>query len=92
MAERRSQRKRRGEREWAEILRRYESSGVGQRAFCAREGVAPSSLQRWRARQGKSSSRRFIDLTPPTSSLRTDDQSWSLELSLPSGVTIRLRG
>jgi hypothetical protein len=86
-----SRRVRRTEKEWTEILRRFESSGEGSRRFCRREGVALSSLQRWRQRLGTTSAARFVELVPgaPGEALAG---SWSLEVSLPQGVSLRFRG
>jgi len=37
---------------WREILGRFEESGLGAPAFCARERVSVPSLRRWQARLG----------------------------------------
>jgi hypothetical protein len=75
--------------EWAEIFRRFKSSGLSQREFCRREGLALSTFQRrWEPRRA-SARAAFVDLLPspaPASS------SWELELSLPHGVGLRFRG
>ncbi len=36
------------ERYWREIVRRFETSGVGARRFCAREGLSEQRLYWWR--------------------------------------------
>jgi hypothetical protein len=96
----RDRRVRRGERDWAAIIRRYEASGLGSRAFCRQEGVAASSFQRWRQRlRGQRVVRRrarFVELVPPpapqASEARPGSSGWSLELEFPGGVTVRWRG
>ncbi len=91
MVARKRRSSRRGQHEWSAILERFRSSGLTQRAFCAREGVSLTSLQRWRARIDRGVPARFVELTPSPCP-RTDDASWTLELSLPGGATIRWRG
>jgi hypothetical protein len=91
MPKRRTGRVRRTEKQWTEILRRFESSGEGSRQFCRREGVALNSLQRWRRRLEPAPEGRFVELVP-TSCPETAATSWSLEVSLPNGVSLRFRG
>ena len=91
MARRRAGRVRRGEKEWTEVVRRFEASGEGSRAFCRREGVAISSLERWRHRLGPAPAPQFVELVP-TSSPATAAATWSLEVTLPNGVSLRFRG
>lgn len=90
----RRHRQRRTEAEWAEILRRFKASGLGRREFCRREGLALSSFQRWCHRADRPSDRSaFVELVPsstPAPAVRKSD--WELELSLPNGVCLRLRG
>ena len=90
MPEARARRVRRNKAQWREILRRFESSGVGSRQFCRRNGLALSSLQRWRQRLGSTSATDFVELVPERSS--DPAPSWSLEISLPGGVCLRFRG
>ena len=42
---------RRGAAEWRRWLIRYERSGLSQKAFCARHGLALSTLPYWRRRE-----------------------------------------
>lgn len=80
---------RRDEKQWIEILRRFEASGLGVTAFCKREGLALSSWQRWRRRLGSKASAQFVDLVPTTPAPSSE---WAVELTFPNGVSIRLRG
>jgi len=91
MPKSRTGRVRRTEKQWTEILRRFESSGEGSRQFCRREGLALSSLQRWRQRLGATPATRFVELVPTTPA-GTPSEGWSLEVSLPRGVSLRFRG
>ena len=88
----RTRRRRRTKAEWFEILRRFESSGLGPRAFCRREGLASSSFQRWRAELAEPSPEPgFVELTPSSTPAPVAG-GWTVELSLPNGVQLRLRG
>ena len=91
MPQSRSKRTRRTKAQWTEILREFESSSVGSREFCRREGLPPSSFQRWRRRLGRVTAAEFIELVP-TSSASVPSSSWSLDVSLPNGVSLRFQG
>jgi len=81
---------RRNEQQWTEILRRFEASGLGSREFCRRDGVPLSSLQRWQRRLRSVPPAKFVELlssTPPTAAAA----SWSLEVSLPNGASLRFQ-
>lgn len=91
MPKRRAGRVRRTAKRWAEIISRFETSGEASRPLCRREGVPLSSLQRWRRRLGPVSAGRFVELVA-TSSPESAAVSWSLEVSLPNGVSLRFRG
>ena len=85
----------RGAAEWSCILERYDSSGLTQRAFCAREGLRFGTLVAWLGRRRKSGGLlsksgqpgpKFheLSLSRPTESLNS-----SLEVSLPDGTVLR---
>lgn len=83
---------RRGEQQWAEILRRFGASGLGVRQFCERDGVPLSSLQRWQRRLRSVPSGKFVELVSPASASTTAAaMSWSLEVSFPNGASLRFR-
>jgi len=85
-------RKRRTQEQWSEIFRRFAASGLGKREFCRREGVPLSSLQRWRARVGAApASLGFVEVAaaPAAPSVQ---EGWTVELTLPGGVSLRVRG
>jgi hypothetical protein len=74
------------------VVRRFETSGMGAVEFCRREGLALSSLQRWRARLGGAQVARFVELTPAPATPPAPTAGWAVELELPGGLHLRLRG
>jgi hypothetical protein len=84
-------RTRRTKAQWTEILRRFECSGLGSRQFCRREDLALSSFQRWHRQLGSVAAAEFVELVPTPSS-RVPSSSWSLDVSLPNGVSLRFQG
>jgi len=84
--------RRRTKSQWTEVFQRFQSSGLSRRDFCQREGLALSSFQRWRTliaapeQQGE-----FVELIP-SSTPAVSSAGWTLDLSLPNGASIRLRG
>jgi hypothetical protein len=81
---------RRTRKEWAEIFRRCDSSGLGPQEYCRREGVPLSSFQRWRSRLGSRLAKEFVELTPTSTDATTS--GWELAVSLPNGVRLEFRG
>ena len=81
---------RRTKKEWVEILRRFDSSGVGPREYCRREKLPLSSFQRWRNRLGSRVAAEFVELPP--SATESEGCGWELEVSLPNGVRLQFRG
>jgi hypothetical protein len=80
---------RRSEAQWSEILGRFGSSGLTARRFCDREGVPLSSLQRWQRRLRSVPAAKFVELAPAAA---RSAATWSFEVSLPDGTTLRLQG
>jgi transposase-like protein len=94
----RRRRVKRSEAEWRAIVKRFERSGLSRGEFCGREGVAASSLSKWRQEFGgrtRSRGRRagFVEVLPPSSSSGPSDglASGEAELALPGGVRLRWR-
>jgi hypothetical protein len=83
---------RRGEKEWSKIVGRFESSGLAGRVFCQREGLALSSLQRWRQRMASPGAAPFVELVPRAVSAPAPSSGWSCELTLPNGASVRFQG
>jgi len=77
--------------EWSTLIGRYQQSGLGMAAFCTQAGVALNSVRKryYRQRQAGQATATFVELTPPSVSAAT---SWELELTLPNGVRLQLRG
>jgi hypothetical protein len=89
MGRKRARGVRRSEEQWTEILGRFGSSGLPARRFCDREGVPLSSLQRWQRRLRSAPAAKFVELAPATST-RTP-ATWSFEVALPDGTTLRFQ-
>jgi len=85
---------------WHEILGRFEESGLGAPAFCARERVSVQSLRRWQARPGGESEHalvakagalarktaEFIDLR----ALRSGEPRFEVRLELGAGLILSI--
>lgn len=87
----RPRRVRRSAAQWRHLIQEEARSGLAQRAFCARHGVAPSSLRLWKRKlgaEGELPSTQFIELTPDTAETA---HGWDVELELGDGVRLRLR-
>lgn len=83
---------RRTEKQWREVLRRFEASGLSSREFSKREGLAVSSLQRWRRRCSRAPAPQFVELAPAGTTPAAPSTTWALVLTLPDGARLRLRG
>lgn len=81
---------RRGEPEWRRLVARFEASRLDAVSFCERESISLSSLQRWRRRLREADQDGFVEI--PVPGLTTSASQWSLEVELPNGVVLRLRG
>jgi hypothetical protein len=81
--------KRRSHEEWAEIVARFQASGLSARRFASQEGVGVVSLLRWipRVAEANAPVKPFVDVTPRS----VDSTSWTCELELPGGAVLRLR-
>ena len=90
MPKARSHRTRRTKSQWTEILERFVSSELGPREFCRREDLSLSSFQRWRRQLGAVAAAEFVELVP-TSSPSVPLSGWSLDVSLPNGVSLRFQ-
>jgi transposase-like protein len=91
MGRARPRRRRRTETERRGILQRLAASGLSCSEFCQREGLALSSLHRWRARAVGAAEHRFVDLLSTTPAPSVSAGSWTLELELPGDVRLRIR-
>jgi len=92
-----SKRVHRSANDWRGIFKRQQSSGLGQAAFCQREGIALSTFSRWKQQlssepgqdrsDSDSADADWIDLSP----LAHAGSGWVIELDLGDGVCLRLR-
>ena len=81
---------RRDASEWKRLVERYEAGGLSQREFCRREGLNENTFRSWRGRlQSQASSQvPFVEVVPAS----VPESPWLIELELPRGVTLRMRG
>ena len=79
--------------EWAQLLERFERSGLSGAAFCQREGICKSSFARWKRLLGAQSphaASEFVEwgsAAAPGST--TSLAAGELELLWPSGARLR---
>ncbi len=81
---------RRSAAEWRTLCERFARSGLGVAEFCAREAITESRFKKWYQRsQGAAPPKgQFIELVPAVPGAGR----WEVELELPSGARLRLRG
>jgi len=99
-------RKRHSRKEWAALIQRQASSGLAQRDFCHREGLAVSTFTYWKrklaTRDSKSSPEPETPLFTPIQTLPECDEpqqaageanssGWTLDLDLGDGLRLTLR-
>lgn len=86
---RKSKRGRLTPEEWRAVLERQGQSGLGVTAFCRREGLVPTTFHKWKARLGRAEGEgRFLEVKRSEGG----GSAWSMELELPHGVVLRIRG
>ena len=91
----RRRRTRRSAAEWRQLIKAQVASGLSPKVFCESEGIAYASFCNWRRRLGGTDDDStpqfdgsdFVELTVPA----VAGSTWDVELSLGSGVTLRLR-
>jgi hypothetical protein len=76
--------------QWSEIIARYRQSGMGSRQFCEQEGLTLRTFEKWygRVRRSETSKGKFVEVKAPLGTAGP----WAVEVELPSGVRLRLRG
>ena len=81
---------RRSAAEWRGIIERYRQSGMGINEFCAQEGIRVGTFELWyrRTRSAEHRKGQFVEVKPLSALVG----SWAVEVELPSGVRLRLRG
>jgi hypothetical protein len=85
---------------WREILGRFEESGLGAPAFCARERISVQSLRRWQSRLGGESDQALVAkaeaLTGKTAefidlgALRSGEPRFEVRLELGAGLILSI--
>ncbi len=84
-----SKRIRRNASDWQELISRFEKNGQATREFCKKEGISLESLRRWRIKLNSATQESAF--VPVTSEL-LPSSSWTLEITLPDGLSLRLQG
>jgi hypothetical protein len=76
--------------QWSEIIARYRQSGLGRRQFCEAEGLVPRTFEKWerRLRRKEGSKGKFVEVPSPLGV----GGPWAVEVELPNGVRLRVRG
>ena len=76
--------------EWSGIIARYRQSGVGMQAFCEQEGLRLGTFEEWyrRVRKGETRKGQFVEVKAPN----VGASSWAVEVELPNGIRLRVRG
>ena len=83
----------RPQRDWRKLLNEYRKCGTTQRTFCDARKISLNTFQYHLQKERSSSAElavatpSFIELSPPA-----ERKSVEIEILLPSGVALRLRG
>ncbi len=75
------------ESEWRKLVVSWEKSGESQSKYCKSRGIALATFQYWRKKLKGSSPGAFLELIPQVS-----EESKVIELELPHGIILRVRG
>jgi hypothetical protein len=76
--------------QWSAIMARYRQSGLGRRQFCEAEGLVPRTFAKWerRLRRQEGPKGQFVAVPSPLGV----SGPWAVEVELPTGVRLRVRG
>ncbi len=82
--------RRRSAAEWRGIIERYRQSGLGINEFCGQEGITVGTFEVWYRRYCRAEHRpgQFVEVQP----LPALGGPWAVEVELPNGVRLRVRG
>ena len=82
--------RRRSAAEWYGIIERYRQSGQGMNEFCVQEGLTVGTFELWYRRHRRAEPRRgqFVEVK----ALSVAASPWAVEVELPNGVRLRVRG
>jgi hypothetical protein len=83
-------RARRTRDDWHRLVKRFDASGLSQKEFCHHEALNENTFRLWRSRLRAADPTvvPFMELLP----VPAPETPWTMELELPSGVKLRLRG
>ncbi len=76
--------------EWSTLITQYRQSGLGMKEFCSQEGLTLRTFENWyrRVRRNETSKGQFVEVPAP----QEVSQPWVVEVELPNGVRLRVRG
>ena len=76
--------------EWSGIIARYRQSGMGMKEFCTQEGLTLRTFEEWyrRVRRSEAGKGQFVEVKAPSVAA----SPWAVEVELPNGVRLRVRG
>lgn len=77
--------------DWDELIRQQLESGKSERAFCREHDISPDSLN-YQKRKRRAAERPTGFIPIKTTAPPTPTDELHLELELPFGITLRLRG
>ena len=85
---------RRGASQWRAILSAFAGSGLSQKAFCEREGLALSTFSYWKRRLANDDAAPSSEAEAAVIDLGALDdrpEGWAVEIALGDGVSLTLR-
>lgn len=76
--------------EWSSLITQYRQSGLGMKEFCSQEGLTLRTFENWyrRVRRSETSKGQFVEVPAP----QEVSEPWAVEVELPNGVRLRVRG
>jgi hypothetical protein len=76
--------------QWSESIARYRQSGLGNRDFCAAEGLVPRTFEKGERRLQRTDTQQgqFVELP----SMPQASGPWAVAVAFPNGVRLRVRG
>ena len=79
----------RSQKQWRDLVTKFERGELGVREFCDRHDLTSSSFHLWRKRlrEEKQLAPSFVSLSVPAD----EPEGWDVELSLGPSMTLRLR-
>jgi len=78
--------------QWRAIVRRFQKSSLTPRDFCKRENLSLTSFDRWHRRLlSEDNQPGFTELQPPTFEAGGGRGTWTVEIDLPGGGSLRIR-